>query len=325
MGWKGVLREVGRVVKQAEKERKRNEKKRQKQRERRQASTEVHRFEARLRTITRVHTDSSNPIDWESVRGRPTPEKPRPSSRREDQARRALDSFNPSIFDRLLNRTEKKRSLLRQELADAKEEDRREFEEAREEFERKLAAWRTRCELAKNVLRGEQVAYHEVISQTEPLKSVDLIEGFESFEPVTEKVVSATIAVQDEHVVPSERKRQLKSGKLSVTDMPKTKLFGYYQDYVCSCVLRTALELHALLPIEMAVVTAKREILNTATGHTEQQPIVSAAIPDEILRWFNLSKIIPSDSMSRFVHEMEFRKAEGFRPVTPVDPQQFLG
>lgn len=324
MGWKGVLREVGRAAKRAEKEQRRREKEERKRRERRAAASEVRRFESHLETIGSVHSTASEPVDWQGLRDRSPPEKPKPSSLHEDRARAALENFEPSWLDRLLGRTDRTREELSQEIAASRKRDQREFEQAQEDYEAKLTSWRNRRERAERVLSGDGDAYREVVADTEPLTSVELIQGLESFETVTPDVVSATIAVEDDQIVPSERKRQLKSGKLSVTDMPKTAFYGHYQDYVCSCVLRAARELHAILPIDIAIVTASKEMLNPATGHIEAQPIVSAAVPRETLDRLNLDRISPSEAMSNFVHEMEFRKTKGFKPTTRVEADEFI-
>ena len=134
--------------------------------------------------------------------------------------------------------------------------------------------------------------------------------------------IEVTLCVNDEEVIPKESKTLLKSGKLSVKPMAKTKFYELYQDYVCGCVLRLARELFALLPYEMAIVTAESEILNTQTGHLEMQPILSVAIPRRTLEVLNFETLDPSDSMNNFVHRMNFMKTKGFRAVDAVSPSE---
>ena len=73
------------------------------------------------------------------------------------------------------------------------------------------------------------------------------------------------VLVKSEEIVPRETKSLLKSGKLSVKQMPKARFYEIYQDYVCGCVLRAGRELFALLPIRMVIVTAMANMLNTQT------------------------------------------------------------
>ena len=102
--------------------------------------------------------------------------------------------------------------------------------------------------------------------------------------------------------------------------MPKSRFYELYQDYVCGCVLRVARELFALLPIEMVIVTAVGNLLNTQTGHLEEQPILSVAIPRKTLVELNFGALDPSDSMNKFVHQMDFKKTKGFSAVESIKP-----
>lgn len=323
MGWKGVLREVQRAAKRAEKEQQRREKERRKQRQRRAAASEVNRFKSYLEEITTIHTQANNPVDWESLRDETPPEEPSRRNTHEGAARKAYEEYESSWLDKLFKREATRRDELRRAIEDAKTRDQEEYEQAKLKYEQELSRWRAQQDLCERVLDGGEEGYADVLKSTKPFESSDWIDGLNSFKVHSADVVSATVAVRDEEIVPSERKRQLKSGKLSVTDMPKTKFYGYHQDYVCSSVIRVARDLHALLPIEMAVVTASTEMLNPATGHIEEQPILSAAIPNDTLENLNFDRISPSDAMSNFVHEMEFRKTKGFKATTSVDAEQF--
>jgi hypothetical protein len=73
----------------------------------------------------------------------------------------------------------------------------------------------------------------------------------------------------------------------------------------------------------MVFVHAVGEILNPQTGHQEQQPIVSVAIPRATLNKLNFNQIDCSDSMSNFSHRMKFSKTKGFAPVEALKPEDF--
>jgi len=97
--------------------------------------------------------------------------------------------------------------------------------------------------------------------------------------------------------------------------MPKGRSFYISQDYVCGAVLRAARELLVLLPIRAVVVTAVARLFNSATGHHEDVPIVTAVIPKQIAAHLNFNALDPSDAMANFPHRMSFKKAKGFAPV----------
>jgi hypothetical protein len=60
--------------------------------------------------------------------------------------------------------------------------------------------------------------------------------------------------------------------------MPAGKYNELLQDYVCSCVLRVGRELLSMLPDDLVIVTAVDDVLNSATGHIEELPILSVAV-----------------------------------------------
>lgn len=132
--------------------------------------------------------------------------------------------------------------------------------------------------------------------------------------------MTAILHVNGEHVIPYEAKTLLKNGKLSVKPVPKGRFYEIYQDYVCCGVLRVAREFYALLPADMLIVTAMTDLLNTKTGHFEEQSILSAVIPRKTLDRLNFETLDPSDSMANFLHRMDFKKTKGFAAIEPITP-----
>lgn len=51
--------------------------------------------------------------------------------------------------------------------------------------------------------------------------------------------------------------------------MTKGTFNEIYQDYVCSCVLRVAREIYAIIPDDLIIITAVDKLLNLKTGHKE--------------------------------------------------------
>ena len=66
-------------------------------------------------------------------------------------------------------------------------------------------------------------------------------------------------------------------------------------------------------------MNAISNILNSTTGHLEDQPILSVIFIPETIKKLNLGTIDPSDSMQNFVHNMKFNKTKGFNPVPKVE------
>ena len=84
---------------------------------------------------------------------------------------------------------------------------------------------------------------------------------------------------------------------------------------------RKGRKLLSLLPDEI-VVTAVDSILNTATGHVEDLPILSVAFSRQTLKRLNTENLDPSDTMKNFLNNMSFKKTTGFSPVQRVEPPQ---
>jgi len=311
MGWKGTLRSIRAAQRRAEREaqRRRRELERQrkqleKMRELERAAYEVQVYENYIDLLLSVHKEGSDVWDWEAIRSSELP-----TNIHEELAQAKLDGFKPGVFDELLGRAESKRDELVRAVEEAKQADEKEYQEA-------LQA----RELADRILGGSAEAYLDAIRQTDPFSDISELGSSIEFRVENSSLVEATLHVNSEQVIPSEVKSLLKSGKLSVKQMPQSRFYELYQDYVCGCVLRVARELFALLPIEMVIVNAVGNLLNTQTGYMEEQPILSVAIPRKTLEGLDFEMLDPSDSMSNFVHRMEFRKTKGFSAVETLRP-----
>ncbi len=57
---------------------------------------------------------------------------------------------------------------------------------------------------------------------------------------------------------------------------------------------------------------------NRETGAIEQQTVLSVHYPREEFQALRFDGIDPSDSMRRFVHNKDFKRGEGLRPVAPL-------
>jgi hypothetical protein len=204
-------------------------------------------------------------------------------------------------------------------VEEARGTDIEEYQDALQTFEQEYADWESTCELADGVLSGDPETYLDAIRQTDPWSDLAELGSSTRFKIHNSSLIEATLCVQGEDVIPSEEKYLLKSGKLSTKKMTKTKFYALYQDHVCSCVLRVARELFALLPVEMVVVNVVCDLLNTQTGFLEEKTILSVAIPRGTLHRINFEMVDPSDSLNNFVHRMKFLKTKGFWAVEAIN------
>jgi hypothetical protein len=288
------------------------------------AAYEVEVFQNHLDVLSSIHKDCGEGWDWEEIRSSEPPSEPVRLDSHEKSARAALDDFRPGVRDKLLRRAESRREELAIAVHDAVRKDDEEHQAAMDTYRQECMDWQESRDLAERIITGDADAYLDAIEVVQPLGEISALGSVVVFECDQPSLIEVKVRVNGEDVIPNEVKSLLKSGKLSVKPLPKTRFCELYQDYVCGCALRIARELFALLPIDMAVVTAMGELLNAGTGHLEEQPILSVAIPRKTIQSFNFEMLDPSDSMTNFVHNMRFLKTKGFGAVEILNPAQFL-
>ncbi len=329
MGWKGTVRSIQAASREAERNAARQQRelaKQQKQAEKMEAAQraayEVAVFENQVELLQSVHRENPRPVDWQAMLDVPAPVPPAPTGEATAAAEQALAGYSPGRMDKMFGRVESKQAALAAAVEEARAADQQGYVAAVAQHERDHADWESFRALAAQVLERSKDGYVTAFGELQPFAEISELGSSVSISTTGGDEVAATVRVHRIDIVPSERKTQLQSGKLSTKQMPKGELFAIYQDYVCGAVLRVANELLAFLPTDMVFVTAVDDLLNTATGHKEEQPIVSAAIPRATLASLNVVNIDPSDAMANFVHNMTFKKTKGFDPVERVTSGQ---
>lgn len=324
-GTRGLLRSIERDARRYQRDLEKQKKELARMGELRRAKYEVEVYENHLDVLNSIHKDCGNVWDWEKIMTSKTPYEEQPTYKHENEleAQNLLNSYHPNFLERIFGKVEKKKANLLKNIEDAKEIDKAQHEKACEEYREKFNEWKTTTEIAKRIIDGDAQAYLEAIKEVNLFEEIKQL-GSEIKIQITDKyLIISNLHIHSEKVVPSEVKSLLKSGKLSVKPMPITKFNEIYQDYVCGSVLRVVRELFALLPIEMVIVNAIGNLLNTKTGYMEDAPILSVCIPRKTLQNLNFNAIDPSNSMKNFVHRMNFKKGTGFSSVDVLNPQEF--
>lgn len=268
--------------------------------------------------LVSVHKECGAEWDWHAIHSAQPPVAPARGDDHELSACRVLARYSPSIWDRLFGRSEAKRAALEEAIEDARCRDKQKYRKAVDEYQAAKTDWENSRLFAARVLKGDLAAYKEAIRETSPFQDMAVLgSSIEVLFP-NSAVILAELHVNGEKVIPSEITSQMKTGKLSVKPMPKVRFYEIYQDYVCGCVLRVARELFALLPVKMVIVTALGEILNTQTGHLDETPVLSVAVPRDTVRRIQWESVDPSDAMANFVHRMCFKKAKGLFAIEAI-------
>ena len=332
MGYRGAIRGFGAAIRAAERDAKRRQRELERQQremermeELERAAYEVEVYENYIDVLSSIHKECGDVWDWQEIKSSNPPAEPQLQKTHVQAAQKALDNYSPSFFDKTFKKVEKKRNKLLQNLEEARKLDKAEYQKAMEEFKKDYEEWEILNDMAKKVSEGDIETYPEVVKYVNPFEEISDYGSQIKFQFLNKDFIVADLMVREKDIIPTEVKSLLRSGKLSEKPMPQSRFQELYQDYVCGTVLRIARELFALLPIQMSIINAAANILNTKTGHMEDMTILSVSVSRKTLESLNLEAIDPSDSMENFVHKMDFKRGKGFNPTERLNPSEFQG
>nr|WP_242174591.1 MULTISPECIES: hypothetical protein [unclassified Pseudomonas] len=330
MGWKGTVRSLQASARRSE----RNAHRRQRELERQskeyarmealeQAAYEVDVYENHLDVLLSMHKECGDGVNWRQLISKAEPNAPQKSDLLEQSATHALSSYRPNFWSRMFKLEVRQRAALSLNLEDARRQDLARYQAEVKEWEANHTDWKEERDLAQRILDGDRRAKLDAIEAFEPFAEIAHLGSAIQMIVHESGIIETRLSIHGSHVIPSEIKSLLKSGKLSTKAMPVGRFNDLHQDYVCSCALRVGRELLALLPDDIVIVTAIDKVLNSSTGHLEELPILSVAFSRSTVDSLNLDAIDPSDAMKNFVHNMSFKKTAGFQPVNAVDAARF--
>lgn len=333
MGWKSALRSLEaaqprreRVALLRQRELECQQDQLEQMEELEKARYEVEIFENYVDVITSVHKDVGVFWDWKTILSSEAPEEPKQTNAFEIDALSKLENYKPGMKDRMFGRVQNKRRVLARAVDTGRRKDDENYHNALSQYKIDYSDWglsNELAELAEGILAGEANAIADMVTTIDPFEEIINLGSNVDVRVVDSRLVDTEIQVNSEVVIPKKTKSLLKSGKLSVRNMSKTKYKLLYRDYVCGCVLRIAREIFAILPINMAIITAVGDILDAKSGNIENKPILSVAIPGETLDSLNFETLVPSDSMDSFAHNMKFYKTKGFVLIEKLNPADF--
>ncbi|MFD1425821.1 hypothetical protein JOD24_001554 [Kroppenstedtia sanguinis] len=274
---------------------------------------EVKEFENRMELLKTVHMECTEPIDWQAEAVKLPPFEAGLPGPHERGAAIDLDNYEPSSWDRLFRKEDKKRKELERKVVEARHRDQLDLQE-----------WQDRTELAKRVLTGDLQAYTEVVRREAPFEEIIDLGSSLTLAMGTDRT-EVVLHVPFEKVVPDTEKRLTAKGNVSMNEMTQTLKNHIYQDFVCSCVLRIARELFALIPMEQVLIHVEEEFLAQGTGRKMKETILSVRITRSELAPIPLESVDCLDGIASFPHQMNFLETRGFQPVNRLDFDQLNG
>lgn len=317
MGWKGTVRSLNAASNRAIRESDRREKQRAKIEHMQESANSVEEMEDFLKSLISIHCECSDDIDWEEVSNNPEPEKPKRSNKFEGKARDKHENFKPNFFHKILKIEKWREKNLETNIGKAIKKDDHQHDLKIQKYNIDHAQWKEENNLAKRILKNELEAFEEVMNRFSSIGDNRYISGCVSLNK-SDKWFVAEMNVLSSDIVPQEKYSLRQSGSLSVKKMPKREFHDIYQNYVCSCSLRVAREIFALLPIDEIVVNVTDDLLNKSTGYQENQAILSVLFVRDTLDQLNVKRVAPSSAMSNFIHNMKFKSVSGFEVVESV-------
>lgn len=287
------------------------------------AQIEVEKYEERIKQLTTIHHEVGDSFDWNAIVNQPPPSCPIKKDEKERRSLQDLRSYRPKLFHRMFGKVEKIRAELEKKVIHAKQMDEYIYQKAIEHYEQEFEKWSALNQLAASINRGDPIACQQAILEINPLSEMQEIGCDIQFSIPDSKTAVIYLMIDSEVVVPTQIKALTSRGKLSIKNMPKTRAYELYQDYVCGCALRTARELFSFLPFSKVVVHVQTNILDQATGHMSQQTILSVGIPRATLSQINFMTADPSEAMRLFPHRMGFKKTKGFIGIEPLSEGEY--
>lgn len=324
MGWKGNIRTglaIARRIERAEK-RRASESARQyramaKEADLQSANSALQKYNDYLAIITSTHKETSEFLDWHEILSEKKPIEPRFETLNEQVAKSHLENYKPSFFSKALGISNSKIKKLQQQIQIAQNIDKENYAKNVKDFNIAYANWRAHQRFAQGALSKDPEIFKEILEYLDPFSDIKTL-GTGLNINFTPNITTVSLFANEISVIPDFTLSQTSTGKVTKKKMPQGKFNELYQDYICSCALRVAREIFSFLPVELCIVNVKSDLLNSATGHLENQSILSVGIPRNPLERINFESIDPSDSMKNFKHNMKFSKLNGFNAVCDI-------
>lgn len=277
MGWRGTVRSLAAAARAAERDAQRRHKAALKAQMIEDAADAVDSWESYIDDLLTVHVNLADEIDWHQIASSPKPNAVVRANTHTQAAKDKLESYKPGPFAFLKGGKDKVIANLAAAVDAAKKKDEDDYKAATIDAEAAIEDWETETSLARRLIDGELEALKEVIGEYQSLSSNDLI-GSEINFTMKENVVHARPQVHTDEIIPTFRRKQLASGRLSETKMPVGQFNELYQDYVASVALKVAGDLFKILPQTTVYVTCESEMLDTATGHKKTHAHIVGSI-----------------------------------------------
>ncbi|MBS1642131.1 MAG: hypothetical protein JST94_11080 [Bacteroidetes bacterium] len=271
----------------------------------------VNSYNSYLDGLITIHENISKKIDWIELAARKAPIKPTMTNENEQEWRNKINTYNPSIFDKIFKLQERRKLNLNEKLICAIKEDKKKFQALLAIFNYNYDNWLKVNRLSKKILGGDIDAYNEAYQSFKPFDSIKNI-GKKIFLISDKESAELTLIANEIKIIPTYVLTQTSTGKLSTKEFVVTKRNEFYKEHICSATFRVAREIFNLLPLKAIVINIALENPSKFNGRIEEQTILSVFFDSETFQKINYENISPSMAVLNFKHNINYSRLKGF-------------
>jgi hypothetical protein len=269
-------------------------------------------------TLKTIHLKSSPVIDWIKIKNTKKPDEPKREYKNEEFAKNKLENFKPTFLDKLFGLVPKKINKLKELLEQAKIKDKNENDANYIKYLDNFKDWEKLQEISLGVEKNQIEFYEKALEYFNPFSKIGEI-GNQININLENEFIDVNLSVNSLDVIPDYELKQTSTGKLSKTNMSKTRFNELYQQHVCSCMLRVGREIFAHLPYKYSRINATTKIVNCKNGNIEEKMILSVIFSIDIMQKINFGLSEPLDNIKIFTNNMSIDNINGFNPVNRVE------
>jgi hypothetical protein len=195
-------------------------------------------------------------------------------------------------------------------------------------YETRNREWREVSRVAEGVLSANPEVYAEALTRKGRFDALEFVGAGTDFRfvPDDPHVALVDVGIWRISMLPGHRPVASQQGYLSLVASTHNYVNDLYWRYVCSCAIRAAREVFAVLPpLETVLVNAAPTRLGTSSPGRQQHVLLSVVIPREGLDARQLEKLDAPTAVESFVRREAHRSSAGFTAVMPLSPQMLPG
>lgn len=269
----------------------------------------VQKFCEHINGIRLLHTNCGPTIAWNKIANRMRPFEGEIGPAEFDAIRKK-ENYKPTFLEKITGKDKKNLISLDEEIKNARLKDFNVLEQ-----------WKLKRERAEAILNKDIDAYLKVISETNPFEEVAEYGSEFEFGTDDPDVMYVRFDSNGRDVVPEQALKINERGKISKRKLTKTEYYDILQDYICSCSIKIARELFAILPISHVIINVEETISDDILSISRKDTVLSVDFSRSSLQTVSSFNMDPSELIEQYSDEyhMDFLKTKGFKAVKPID------